>query len=145
MHLALVCVWEDARFWARWNYSFEVHLNCLGPVSPFSTLNSLREHRWTAAAVAAGLMSVILHLLIWKVTFFMHMMHVTTWVNLQRIMLSLKKERENRRRKWQSTLVFLPGRYHGPKSLEGCSPWGHMTAHAHERGGGRRVDSNKQR
>ena len=27
-------------------------------------------------------------------------------------------------RKWQPTPVFLPGESHGPRSLEGCSPWG---------------------
>ena len=39
------------------------------------------------------------------------------------------------RRKWQSTPVFLPGKSHGQRSLEGYSPWGHkesdMTEHAH--------------
>ena len=28
------------------------------------------------------------------------------------------------RRKWQPTPVFLPGEYHGQRSLVGCSPWG---------------------
>ena len=28
------------------------------------------------------------------------------------------------RRKWQPTPVFLPGKYHGQRSLVGCSPWG---------------------
>ena len=28
------------------------------------------------------------------------------------------------RRKWQPTLVFLPGRSHGWRSLAGYSPWG---------------------
>ena len=28
------------------------------------------------------------------------------------------------RRKWQPTPVFLPGRFHGQKSLMGYSPWG---------------------
>ena len=28
------------------------------------------------------------------------------------------------RRKWQPTLVFLPGKSHGQRSLAGCSPWG---------------------
>ena len=28
------------------------------------------------------------------------------------------------RRKWQPTPVFLPGKFHGQKSLVGCSPWG---------------------
>ena len=27
-------------------------------------------------------------------------------------------------RKWQSTLVFLPGESHGQRSLAGCSSWG---------------------
>ena len=29
------------------------------------------------------------------------------------------------RRKWQGTLVFLPGKSHRQRSLKGCSPWGH--------------------
>ena len=29
------------------------------------------------------------------------------------------------RRKWQPPPVFLPGRFHGQRSLGGCSPWGH--------------------
>ena len=29
------------------------------------------------------------------------------------------------RRKWQPTPVFLPGKCHGQRSLEGYSPWGH--------------------
>ena len=29
------------------------------------------------------------------------------------------------RGKWQPTPVFLPGEFHGQRSLEGFSPWGH--------------------
>ena len=29
------------------------------------------------------------------------------------------------RRKWQPTSVFLPGKFHGQRNLEGHSPWGH--------------------
>ena len=29
------------------------------------------------------------------------------------------------RRKWQPTLVFLPGKSHGQRTLAGYSPWGH--------------------
>ena len=29
------------------------------------------------------------------------------------------------RRKWQHPLVFLPGKSHGQRSLEGYNPWGH--------------------
>ena len=39
------------------------------------------------------------------------------------------------RRKWQPTVVFLPGESLGQRSLEGCSPWGcwesDTTEHAH--------------
>ena len=28
-------------------------------------------------------------------------------------------------RKWQPTLVFLSGKFHGQRSLAGYSPWGH--------------------
>ena len=34
-----------------------------------------------------------------------------------------------RRRKWQPTPVFLPGKVHGQRSLVGCSPWGYITEH----------------
>ena len=39
-------------------------------------------------------------------------------------------------RKWQPTLVFLPGKSHGERSLVGCSPWGCKT--------GRRELASKQ-
>ena len=29
------------------------------------------------------------------------------------------------RRNWQPTPVFLPGKFHGHRSLAGYSPWGH--------------------
>ena len=31
----------------------------------------------------------------------------------------------SRRRQWHPTPVLLPGKSHGWRSLEGCSPWGH--------------------
>ena len=40
-----------------------------------------------------------------------------------------------RRRRWQPTPVFLPGKFHGQRSLVGYSPRGHKesdtTAHTH--------------
>ena len=32
-------------------------------------------------------------------------------------------------RKWQPTVVFLPGKYHGQRSLAGYSPWGHKESY----------------
>ena len=38
-------------------------------------------------------------------------------------------------RKWQPTLVFLPGKFYGQRSLTSCHPWCHkesdMTERAH--------------
>ena len=38
-------------------------------------------------------------------------------------------------RKWQPTPIFLPGKFHGQRSLSGYSPWGHkesdMAEHTH--------------
>ena len=33
-------------------------------------------------------------------------------------------EIKRRRRQWHPTAVLLPGKSHGRRSLEGCSPWG---------------------
>ena len=42
--------------------------------------------------------------------------------------------REDPLKEWQPTPVFLPGEFHGQRSLVGCSPRGHkesdMTEHA---------------
>ena len=34
-------------------------------------------------------------------------------------------------KKRQSTPVFLPGKFHGQRSLAGYSPWGHKELHTH--------------
>ena len=36
------------------------------------------------------------------------------------------------RRTWQLTPVFLPGKFHGQRSLEGYSPWGHRESNTTE-------------
>ena len=47
----------------------------------------------------------------------------------------IKSRTSHWRRKWQPTPVFLPGKFHGQRSLVDYSPWGHkkseMTEHAH--------------
>ena len=35
-------------------------------------------------------------------------------------------------RKWQPTLVFLPGKFHGQRSQVGYSPWGHKESDTSE-------------
>ena len=38
-----------------------------------------------------------------------------------------------RRRQWHPTPVLWPGKSHGQRSLEGCSPWGHWGSDMTER------------
>ena len=38
-----------------------------------------------------------------------------------------------RRRQWQATPVLLPGKFHGWRSLVGCSPWGRHESDTTER------------
>ena len=40
--------------------------------------------------------------------------------------------RSSGRRTWQPTPVFLPGEFHGQRSLVGYSPWGHKESNMTE-------------
>ena len=44
--------------------------------------------------------------------------------SLRRLRLDLWVRKVPWRRKWQPTLILLPGESHGQRSLWGCSPWG---------------------
>ena len=55
MILVLFFVWEVARMWTHWNYSFDMHFNYLGLISCFSpSWIPLRAHL-RVAAVSEGL------------------------------------------------------------------------------------------
>ena len=55
--------------------------------------------------------------ILWHLAFFM--------VQLSHpYMTTRKKSKLWRRRQWHPTPVLLPGKFHGRRSLEGCSPWG---------------------
>ena len=45
-------------------------------------------------------------------------------------------------RKWQHTPVFLPGKFHGERSLAGCSQWGHKESDTTEQLGTHTWPSN---
>ena len=63
--------------------------------------------------------------------------HVTSLVALMVKRLSTMREtgfdpwvgKIRWRRKWQSTPVLLPGKFHGQRSLVGYSPWGRRVGH----------------
>ena len=53
-------------------------------------------------------------------------------INNQRrvkLLFLIKAEVEARRRQWRPTPVLLPGKFHGRRSLVGCSPWGRWVGH----------------
>ena len=90
-------MWEDARVWAYWNHSFDLHLVYLGPVSGFSpswvpsgyTARDSCSGCWLGGGQPVCLQPEslqgcsgwwldgcsILCLLIWQVTFFIHITH----------------------------------------------------------------------
>ena len=51
--------------------------------------------------------------------------HIWTCLPMQETWIQSLVWEDPWRRKWQPTLVFLPGKSHGQKSLGGYSPWGH--------------------
>ena len=65
---------------------------------------------------------------------------VCTWLRWWRICPHCKRPRVNPwvrkipwRRKWQLTAVFVPGKFHGQRSLMDCSPWDHKESDMTER------------
>ena len=56
-------------------------------------------------------------------------------MNLEHIIQSevSQREKDKWRRQWQPTPVLLPGKSHGQRSLEGCSPWGNWESDTTER------------
>ena len=51
-------------------------------------------------------------------------MHSFDTLTLKRKLINVTYTYSNRRRQWHPTLVLLPGKSHGWRSLVGCSPWG---------------------
>ena len=57
-----------------------------------------------------------------------------SWTRLKRLSSNSSSSRVNIRRwQWQPTPVLLPGKSHGQRSLEGCSPWGREESDTTER------------
>lgn len=57
--LALFYGWEDARVWGHRHYSFDVHVNCLGPGSCFLHLECSSRYTLGVTEVADGLIASI--------------------------------------------------------------------------------------
>ena len=55
------------------------------------------------------------------------------WLILSSTLLSYKNFLSYTRRQWHPTPVLLPGKFHGERSLVGCSPWGRQELNTTER------------
>ena len=69
MIIVLFYIWEDARVWAHWNHSFDMHLSYLGPVSCFLQSKFPSGHTvwgWNADDLIVG---NIHYLLKWQARF----------------------------------------------------------------------------
>ena len=53
----MILVWEDARVWAHWNHSLDMHLNYLGPLSCFSPSWIHSGHTLRGGYVNGGFMA----------------------------------------------------------------------------------------
>ena len=68
----------------------------------------------------------------WTRQAFSRICHFNYW-SIYLIMYILYCAQVIRRRQWHPTPVLLPGKSHGRRSLEGCSPWGGWGSNTTER------------
>ena len=90
----------------------------------------LRPPHYGGGGVGAGLSNLCVNKALW----------LPRWPS-DRIRLPMQEIQDTRfhprfwkipwRRKWQPTPVFLPGKSHGLRSLEGYSPWSRKESHTH--------------
>ena len=71
---------------------------------------------------------------LWSLTFIKHI-SIWTWTALLVYWFTVNNDTLSRnwRRQWHPTLVLLPGKSHGWRSLESCSPWGRWESDTTER------------
>ena len=117
-----------------WSFSFNI-----SPFHEYSGMISFRMD-WLdllAVLLAGTLKSLLQHhsskasILRYSAFFMVHLSHpymttgkiiaLTRWAFVSKVMSLIF----NMRRQWHPTPVHLPGKSHGWRSLEGCSPWGH--------------------
>ena len=120
-----------------WSFSFNI-----SPSNKYSGLTSFRMDWLDLLAVQGTLQSLLQHhsskaSILWLSAFFIvQLSHpymtngktiaLTRWIFVGKVMSLLFNmlSRLVRRRQWHPTPVLLPGKFHGRRSLVGCSPWG---------------------
>ena len=117
-----------------WSFGFSI-----SPSNEYSRLISFRMDRLDLLAVQGILKSLLQHhsskasVLQCSAFFIVQLSHPykTTGKTIALIrqtfvgkVMSLLFNMLSRRRQWPPTLVLLPGKSHGQRSLVGCSPWG---------------------
>ena len=114
----------------------------ISPPSEYSGLISFRVDWFDLLAVQGTLKNLLQHhsskaSILWSSAFFIvQLSHpymtngktiaLTRWIFVGKVMSLLFNmlSRLVRRRQWHPTPVLLPGKFHGWRSLVGCSPWG---------------------
>ena len=114
MQHSSVCFSYFPEFWQSWFWQFLLSLivpargtrawSCL--LYHFANITQLLFLKFTTSALCTKLHSHFFSCINWEWHYYM----------LDSVL--------GRRRQWQPTLVLLPGKSHGQRSLVGCSPWG---------------------
>ena len=120
-------------FWLRWK-AWEILVPWLGIKSRSLAVRAWSPNHWTAREFPRSISFKIslksnnfaqyLPLWTWEIIFCF-----PWWLSGKRICLQCRRCKFYPwvgkicwRKKWQSTPIFLPGKSHGQRSLEGCSP-----------------------
>ena len=106
--------------WSEKSFQMRRQWRCWGiqgSVTIMHRSSKMRNERWCC---------FFLHLLHWQVDFFFFLTTVSPacqWRRCKRFGFNPWVGKIPWRRKWQPTPVFLPGEFHGRRSLVGYSPW----------------------
>ena len=109
--------------WSKyWSFSFNI-----SPSNEYSVLISFRMNWLDLLAVQGTLKSLLQHhsskASILQCSAFCIVFSVDGWSCVPSLLFTWGQTMV-RRRQWHPTLVLLPGKSHGQRSLVGCSPWG---------------------
>ena len=126
----------------RWDNLGEWHWNTYNIIYGTSHQSRFHARYWMLGASALGRPRGMVwggrreegsgwgtHLYLWWIHFNIWQNQYNTVKFKNKIKLKKKKKKISWSRKWQPTPVFLPGKFHGQRTLMFYSPWGHRIRH----------------
>ena len=100
--------------------AFKVLL-CIFPSQTFWGFPCLKTFRWQIVYVNYTFFLLFPHLyILFQSNTHKYIQYYNKWLRKKRLICKYLFQR----RQWHPTSVLLPGKSHGLRSLEGCSPWG---------------------